>query len=65
MIAGAIFDLDGTVLDSMTVWEHAPERYLSSLGVEAGTGVGQNHVYHEHERRGGVFKGSIRPEREH
>jgi HAD superfamily hydrolase (TIGR01509 family) len=41
MIAGAIFDLDGTVLDSMTVWEHAPERYLAGLGIEAEPGLGK------------------------
>lgn len=41
MIAGAIFDLDGTVLDSMGAWEHAPERYLGGLGIDAEAGLGK------------------------
>ncbi|HML38677.1 MAG TPA: HAD family phosphatase [Bacillota bacterium] len=41
MIAGAIFDLDGTVLDSMKVWEDAPELYLESLGIKAEPGLGK------------------------
>ncbi len=32
-IRGAIFDLDGTLLDSMSVWDTLAERYLRSLGV--------------------------------
>ncbi len=31
-IKGAIFDLDGTLLDSMSVWETAGARYLKSIG---------------------------------
>lgn len=34
MIEGAIFDLDGTLLDSMAVWDTAAENYLRSLGTE-------------------------------
>ena len=34
MIRGAIFDVDGTLLDSMYVWETVGERYLRSLGIE-------------------------------
>ena len=34
MIRGAIFDMDGTLLDSMPVWDHAGEMYLESLGIE-------------------------------
>lgn len=33
MIKGAIFDMDGTLLDSMPVWEHASERYLKNQGI--------------------------------
>ena len=33
MIQGAIFDVDGTLLDSMYVWETIGERYLHSLGI--------------------------------
>lgn len=34
MIKGAIFDLDGTVLDSMFIWDTIGEDYLRSLGEE-------------------------------
>ena len=34
MIKGAIFDLDGTLLDSMTIWDTIGEDYLRSLGIE-------------------------------
>lgn len=33
MIKGAIFDVDGTLLDSMPIWEVAPELYLKKLGI--------------------------------
>lgn len=33
MIRGAIFDLDGTLLDSMHVWDNVGEAYLLSKGV--------------------------------
>ena len=33
MIQGAVFDMDGTVLDSMYVWKTIGERYLRSLGI--------------------------------
>lgn len=34
-IKGAIFDVDGTLLDSMPIWEDVGARYLQSLGIEA------------------------------
>lgn len=34
MIQGAIFDVDGTLLDSMGVWDTIGEDYLRSLGYE-------------------------------
>ena len=34
MIRGAIFDVDGTLLNSMYVWETIGDRYLKSLGIE-------------------------------
>ena len=34
MIKGAIFDLDGTLLDSMFIWDTIGEKYLRSLGIE-------------------------------
>ena len=35
MRKGAIFDVDGTLLDSMPIWENASERFLEGLGIEA------------------------------
>ena len=35
MIKGAIFDIDGTLLDSMPIWENAGARYLATLGIKA------------------------------
>ncbi|MGN0393759.1 MAG: HAD family hydrolase [Coprococcus sp.] len=32
-ISGVIFDVDGTLLDSMPMWEHAGEIYLSKTGI--------------------------------
>ena len=34
MIKGAIFDLDGTLLDSMFIWDTIGDEYLRSLGKE-------------------------------
>lgn len=34
MLKGAIFDLDGTILDSMSIWDTIAEEYLRSLGKE-------------------------------
>ena len=31
----AIFDVDGTLLDSMSVWEDSGERYLASQNITA------------------------------
>lgn len=33
MIKGVIFDADGTLLDSMTVWHSLGKRYLETLGI--------------------------------
>lgn len=35
MIKGAVFDMDGTILDSMKIWDEAGSRYLSGLGKKA------------------------------
>ena len=40
MIKGAIFDVDGVLLNSMPVWENLGELYLNSLGMEAEKGLG-------------------------
>ena len=34
MLKGVIFDLDGTLLDSMFIWNTIGEDYLRSLGKE-------------------------------
>lgn len=34
MIKGAIFDVDGTLLNSMCIWENVGEKYLRSIGIE-------------------------------
>ena len=34
MIQGVIFDLDGTLFDSMFIWDNAGESYLRSIGKE-------------------------------
>ena len=41
MIRGAIFDLDGTLLDSNGFWERAPEAWLGALGKRAKPGLGR------------------------
>ncbi len=40
MIKGAIFDVDGTLLDSMEIWEDVGIRYLNSIGIEAELDLG-------------------------
>ena len=41
MIKSAIFDVDGTLLDSMKIWDDAGERYLSSVGKTAENGLSE------------------------
>lgn len=38
-INGAIFDMDGTLIDSMTYWEHLAEYYLESIGIAPKEGL--------------------------
>lgn len=40
-VDGMIFDVDGTILDSMPVWAHSGERYLSTLGIDAPESLGR------------------------
>ncbi len=37
---GAILDVDGTLLDSMPIWEDASSRFLAGQGIEAEEGLG-------------------------
>lgn len=39
MIRGAIFDVDGTLLDSMGIWENAGVRYLTGIQIEPEPGL--------------------------
>lgn len=41
VIEAAIFDFDGTLFDSMRVWDNAGEAYLSSFGIRAAEGLGE------------------------
>ncbi len=41
MIRGAIFDVDGTLLDSSAVWDDAGAKYLASIGIAAEEGLGR------------------------
>jgi len=41
MIYGVIFDIDGTILDSMSIWDKAAEMFLNSMGIEAENGLGK------------------------
>lgn len=41
MLRGAIFDADGTLLDSMPIWSDLGARYLAQRGIEAGAGLSE------------------------
>ncbi len=41
MISGIIFDMDGTLLDSLCFWQTVPEKYLASLGIKADKDLAQ------------------------
>ena len=40
-VEGIIFDVDGTLLDTMPVWHDAGARFLATLGIEAEEGFFQ------------------------
>ena len=40
-IKGIIWDADGTLLDSMEIWGHAPDHYLETLGIEPEPNLGE------------------------
>ena len=40
-ICGAIFDLDGVLLDSMAVWNDLGVRYLQKRGIQPEAGLSQ------------------------
>ena len=41
MIKGAVFDLDGTILDSMHVWDDLADKYLLSIGITPPEGLNE------------------------
>ena len=41
MIKGMIFDADGTLLDSMPIWDDLGARYLKGIGIEAEPGLSE------------------------
>ncbi len=45
MIKGIVFDVDGTLLDSMLIWEQIFDQYLSSVGISP-----DKHIYKETEK---------------
>ena len=73
MIKGAIFDVDGTILDSMAIWEEAGERYLRSIKVETEPGLSKalaemtveeaafymKKMYHLPQREGEIVQGIL------
>ena len=59
MIKGAIFDVDGTLLDSMAIWEEAGERYLERLHIKAEPAIKQYSFSYEFGRRSVLSKRNI------
>lgn len=71
LIYGALFDIDGTLIDAMPIWRHLGERYLHALGVEPEPGLGDilwpmtaaegaeylRHHYHLEKSQEEVFSG--------
>lgn len=59
MIKGAIFDVDGTLLDSMGIWKDVGVRYLNSIGVEAEPDLGTILIYNEYSGRCAICKRAL------
>lgn len=51
---GVIFDIDGTLLDTMGVWHDAGARYLKTLGIQAEPGLGDL-LFEETVESGAVY----------
>ena len=41
MKRGAIFDVDGTLIDSMPIWDDAAARWLTEIGLQPEEGLGR------------------------
>ena len=56
MIQGAIFDLDGTLLDFMSIWDAIGEDYLCSLGIEPRENLRETFKTFTLEQSAGYYK---------
>ncbi len=45
MIRAVLFDVDGTLIDSMPMWNHCGERYLAARGIKADPGLAEEMKY--------------------
>lgn len=45
MVKGVIFDMDGTLFDSLPMWEKVDERYLAHLGIQVTEAISR-HFFH-------------------
>ena len=59
-IKAAIFDVDGTLLDSLGIWEKADEEYLSRRGIKPEKGLGRI-LYPMTVEEASAISGSIIP----
>lgn len=60
MIRAAIFDVDGTLLDSMPIWEDARRDLFKKTRRGSGTGAWQKALRDEHEEGAGLSAAKIR-----
>lgn len=54
LIGGAIFDVDGTLLDTMPYWHEVGARFLTSIGIEPEKGLGDR-LFTETPRSGAAY----------
>ncbi len=59
MAKGFIFDVDGTILDSMEIWMDAAKLYLKDLGIEAEENLGDIMFSLTMGRRSRVYQKNI------
>lgn len=61
MIRAAIFDLDGVVLDSMSIWRDLGARYLLHRGLTPEPGLGELLFSMSMEQGGGLSPDPLSP----
>lgn len=61
-MTGAIFDMDGTLLDSMPIWDRVGIDYLAGLGIQARPGFAGAAPDDVDEAGGGIFSLWLRRE---